>query len=418
MKSRISVGKLVRHGLLKTGDYVDYTPVEAVYKAKPENTGYDSEQIVHNCKKVNWVVAYVNKETGEAFIMPEENIIEKFYLYGLIGYMNGPNELNNICEALGSNAKLGLKARCVNIDDINKITSYKPENYDNLTRYAYYPEGRAVRGSIIYDNRGYVETIHRSKRVSKIIRFYEADSGGSVEKDEIGFSYRVPDLANPVLITETFYKYNIRTKSFKSDFWIASPCVSLYPDHVGFCIRVAYKSIVGAAMLYSSDCFKYINQPHGVRPIVSLGSNVQMDIDNDNNYNDSTKHTWKFAVEEETTLNIDSDEKVNKENECKKNDDKNADEDKNYKILVAKSSDSLSAIKELENKVNELYKQGFEVVEGFKVMNEDGSIVLYQPMRKKALNSGKYRGVIFVDGKAQLPEGAKFDGVLPFTTVD
>ena len=144
-----------------------------------------------------------------------------------------------------------------------------------------------------------------------------------------------------------------------------------------------------------------------------------MYIDNDNNYNGSTKHTWKFAVEEEMTPNIGSEEKVNKENECKRIDGKNADEDKNYKILVAKSSDSLSAIKELEDEVNVLYKQGFEVIEGFKVMNENGSIVLYQPMRKKALNSGKYgRGVIFVDGKAQLPEGAKFDGVLPFTTVD
>ena len=51
----------------------------------------------------------------------------KYYLNGKVGYENGIEELNKICAIYGEG--LGAKeARSINVDDVNKITGYNPNN--------------------------------------------------------------------------------------------------------------------------------------------------------------------------------------------------------------------------------------------------------------------------------------------------
>lgn len=292
MAERISVGLLVRYGILRIGDYVDYEPDKASYVAEYKNTGYYGKQIFDNARRINWVVVYVERKTGEALIMPEEALVKEFYLAGNIGYLNGPKELNCICEALGSNVKLGAKARCINVDDANKITAYRQGDYAKIKkRYAFYPTGTIVDGNVIYYDNTYIKMTHSPGAV----RFYESDAGGKIEKDENGLTYRVPEIDNPVLVTESYYEYIIRTRTFESSFWLASQCVSLHSNHADFLMFRSSKSVVTADTLCTSDGFRK-SLSYGVYPIVTLASNIQMYIDVDNSDVRTSKAMWKFAV--------------------------------------------------------------------------------------------------------------------------
>ena len=128
MAKYFSISKLAELNWLKIGDYINYIPDRATYNATSNNTGWKEEQIFANDKKFTWRVAHIEEE--KIFIVPVENISNSFYLSGAIGFTNGIKELNNICLALASNYKLNTKARCITIEDVNKMNGYTPKEIE------------------------------------------------------------------------------------------------------------------------------------------------------------------------------------------------------------------------------------------------------------------------------------------------
>ena len=145
---------------VKVGDYVEYIPDTAEYTTDTNNTGYTSAQTL-NTETKDWRVLYVNSETGEVLLTTNGIVNSGTYLRGTKGYFRGPTELNNICKALYSNSSLGITARSMTIEDLNKACNYTPS--EPTTRYAYYPKGTTFAEgdtTIEYNGKTYTKTAH------------------------------------------------------------------------------------------------------------------------------------------------------------------------------------------------------------------------------------------------------------------
>lgn len=288
---------------VKVGDYVEYIPDTAEYTTNTNNTGYTSAQTFKTQSK-DWRVLYKNTETGEVLLTTngivndgtgEKN--EKMCLVGTKGYFRGQTELNNICKALYSNSSLGITARSMTVEDLNKACNYTPS--EPTTRYAYYPSGTTFAEgdtTIEYNDKIYTKTAHASSTA----KFYTSDGGGIEKTDSDGFTYREPEAGNPVYITQTYYSYTPSSKNStvgsilgSSYGWLASPCVILDSSVANFRVRLASSSRVGASYLYFSDGDAG-SVSYGVRPLVSLGSMLQIDTGDTARDGSTSAKAWKI----------------------------------------------------------------------------------------------------------------------------
>ena len=288
---------------VKVGDYVEYIPDTAEYTTDTNNTGYTSAQTFKTQTK-DWRVVYKNTETGEVLLTTngivndgtgEKN--DKMYLQGTKGYFRGPTELNNICKALYSNSSLGITARSMTVEDLNKACNYTPS--ESTTRYAYYPKGTTFAEgdtTVEYNGKTYTKEAHGSSTA----KFYTSDGGGIEKIDSDEFTYREPEADNPVYVTQTYYDYNPESKNRtvgsilgSSYGWLALPCVILYSSSTAFDVRFAYSISVDAG--YLCDSFGYPgSRGYGVRPLVSLGSMLQIDTGDTARDGSTSAKAWKI----------------------------------------------------------------------------------------------------------------------------
>ena len=292
-----SSGTVKLADLLEVGDYVEYIPDTAEYTTDTNNTGYTSAQTL-NTETKDWRVLYVNSETGEVLLTTNGIVNDGTYLQGTKGYFRGPTELNNICKALYSNSSLGITARSMTVEDLNKACNYTPSE---PTRYAYYPRGTTFEEgetTIEYNGKTYTKTAHYSSTA----KFYTSDGGGVEKTDGDGFTYRIPEANNPVYVTLTYYYYTPSSKNStvgsilgSSYGWLASPCIYHNSTFAVFSVRRVRSSSSGvsAGSLYesrgstnSSSC--------GVRPLVSLGSMLQIDSSDTARDGSTSAKAWKI----------------------------------------------------------------------------------------------------------------------------
>ena len=281
---------------VKVGDYVEYIPDTAEYTTDTNNTGYTSAQTL-NTETKDWRVLYVNSETGEVLLTTNGIVNNGTYLQGKKGYFRGPTELNNICKALYSNSSLGITARSMTIEDLNKAYNYTPSE---PTRYAYYPkETTFAEGdtTIEYNGKTYTKTSHGDSTA----KFYTSDGGGIEKTDGDGFTYREPEAGNPVYVTQTYYGYynpslsNSTVGSILGNSWgwLASPCVGIDSSYAIFGVRRADGGGVNVDFLYYSIGFTN-SYSNGVRPLVSLGSMLQIDTSDTARDGSMSAKAWKI----------------------------------------------------------------------------------------------------------------------------
>ena len=138
LKPEITNGEIT----LKIGDYVDYdcTTSNETYTSAKEKTGYTVDQLFKsNEYEYGWRVLGVDKSTKQLQLISEDfvpltggedrgNRIGQYYcLKGQSGYENGVEELNRICSIYGT-GQGATGARSVNVEDIDRITGYNPNN--------------------------------------------------------------------------------------------------------------------------------------------------------------------------------------------------------------------------------------------------------------------------------------------------
>lgn len=103
------------------GDYVNYTPnTEKSESTVNESESGTSEQKVAKDATLKWKILNIDEANGTVDIISENPTSSTVSFGGALGYHNGPYIMNKICEELYSNSTLNVKARNINLLDMEK----------------------------------------------------------------------------------------------------------------------------------------------------------------------------------------------------------------------------------------------------------------------------------------------------------
>ena len=115
---------------LQVGDYVAYTPgseTKSSYPLAASESGYSTDQTI-NKENLSWRVLSINNN-GTVDLISAAPTSKYIYLRGALGYNNGVYLLNDISAKLYSNNSLGVTARSLTIEDVEKHMTEAGLNY-------------------------------------------------------------------------------------------------------------------------------------------------------------------------------------------------------------------------------------------------------------------------------------------------
>lgn len=133
---------------LEIGDYVSYKPQNASYLVSKDYSGNTSNVTVSlsNTDNIIWRVLDIDYNNGEIKLVPSSSLGLNLSVGGVNGYNNIVKLSNDLCDTLFSNEEKSVKARNLNLEDIEKIasniedlkgSSYGTEKDYTATRYKY-----------------------------------------------------------------------------------------------------------------------------------------------------------------------------------------------------------------------------------------------------------------------------------------
>ena len=105
------------------GDEVAYTydVVSGGYTLTAAQSGYSSDRTVaQSSTTLKWKIINKDESKGTIDIVSAEPTSNRVYFGGALGYNNGVYLINDICEKLYSNTAKGIKARSINLEDMEK----------------------------------------------------------------------------------------------------------------------------------------------------------------------------------------------------------------------------------------------------------------------------------------------------------
>ena len=304
---------------MHVGDYIDYSPdvAETVTYSNDNMTkysGYTGTDYNVDLKRdtsMKWQVLRINEDGSMDIIgTPTTSKVE---FRGAKGYNNGVYLMNDICKTLYSNSAHNIEARSVNLDDMEKwlTDDVKDASGNVTTKGGKTAKSEAIKSYISSLSGGtdYIEsvdtannTVTYKKRYSyyPILAGHENGIGikTDVKTDGIGLSEENVKVNNtPLIPTEQTYtqatnnltvkqtRYDIaingtnygagaKALSNSSYYWVASRYVNCDSKGTAFGLRSAFVNVNGTYVFYSSGI--YLSYDISLRPVVTLGSDVQI----------------------------------------------------------------------------------------------------------------------------------------------
>lgn len=268
---------------IKIGDYVNYTynTVSEGYSLTSAVSGYTKDQVIPQpATALKWRVLNINEDRSIDLISetPTDKIV---YFNGALGYNNGVYALNDICEKLFSNISLGIKARSINIEDIEK-----QETMDGKAARLAYNSGSAVYGKTkTYTGvNSYYPNLYAYENGSGINTTVVKTNGiGGSEKTANGYTMPTKETVSQattggLTVTQTGY-YGIpfnntnygeagAVLTASSYYWIASRYISCDVSYAGFGLLNAVNTVDYDNLCYSENTMN--DKTYRLRPVVSL----------------------------------------------------------------------------------------------------------------------------------------------------
>ncbi len=295
---------------IKIGDYVNYKP-------ETKTTTYESSKLGENytgsssndsdgltTDSLNWRVLGVD-ENGCLTLISDKPTTKAVFFWGATGYNNGVYILNDICERLYSNTKLGIKARSITIEDIEAGFSddgkKAREDYTSSGNVKYgktneSPYSSSKQYPIIYkeeNGSGIDSTTVKSGGIGESVPYYnETQLTQKTENKEsdtatsnltcIQTYYYFENTPENYCKNEKFYEMIFETTS---NYWLASRYVNCDSNYAGFGLRrVNYANLLGSDLFNSGG--NAGNYGIYLRPVVSLGFNISIEtVDNNSDTN-------------------------------------------------------------------------------------------------------------------------------------
>ena len=285
--------QITREGI-EVGDYVNYTPDTASGKTydseKLKKGGYSSAQTVTK-DDLNWRVLRKNDDGSIDLIGDATS--KSVYFSGPLGYNNGVYLLNDICKELYSNSTHHITARSVNLEDMEKWLTDSGKTaragYTNSNSGKKYGETKEYKGSNSYTPDIYGKTEDESANYysEPTTNTYTPASGTATADNTLNAKqtyYYIP-------INQTNYGDGATVLSSSNTFWVAARYVNCSSNLARFGLRYAGSGMYGYDLFYSYyDTYSSRNR---VRPVVSLGSDVQITPSTGTN-GPSNKHTIEW----------------------------------------------------------------------------------------------------------------------------
>ncbi len=267
---------------LKVGDYIAYNPDTAgnymgLGTSTSEKAGSSSNPAagIPQDTTLKWRVMNINND-GSVELISAAPISTSVYFNGSLGYNNGVLLLNDLCKSQYSNSTLGVTARSIDLEDIEKKF-----NSTGITARNTYSANQQYGNSQTYSgNSSYSPDIY--------------DRVGKTTAEESKDYYSTPTTATysqkeTLEIQQTYYHFGNTPANYFDDatfhelifgtgttYWLASRYASCaYTD---FGLRC-----VDGTDLHGNTLFYSYNRPSDntccVRPVVSLGSNIKISTD-------------------------------------------------------------------------------------------------------------------------------------------
>ena len=272
---------------IEIGDYVDYTYDTAeVYTLTEDVSGYnEGDQTIEQATGLKWRVLNIDYRNKKIDLISEtstasDDTTDLYFEYEE-GYNSAVTVINEICEKQYSNSKLKIKARSINIEDIenqfskegreakNQYTVKYGETVLALDRTYYYPNICALEKGFGIDGEPKTKGLGLSDIPSTTVTGTTKCSNITITQTGYFFRY---DSNN-----SSYYSNNIVYEMLclsKKHYWIASRYSVYFDDgYSNIGIRLMENGRLGGY------CMDWIKQPtatswgrnlYGLRPIVTI----------------------------------------------------------------------------------------------------------------------------------------------------
>ena len=280
---------------VQIGDSVNYTYDPAgSYSLSSTYSGYSSNQTIAQTTGLTWKVLNVDEAKGTVDLVSEAPTSSTVKFSGALGYHNGPYIMNKICEELYSNSTLNVKARNINLLDMEKhlttpgITARN--GYSSVVQYgatktytysySYYP--------LLYaGQKGAGVNVTEAEAKTKITQ-PNTDAGNDPYEESVKTtspltSEKYTQADKKVLtVTQTYYNISINETNYgdaykvlnnPTAYWVAVRYATSGPNGAGFGLRFASTDMLGSSVFFSLNN-SYLSYSNGLRPVVSLPSSL------------------------------------------------------------------------------------------------------------------------------------------------
>ena len=306
---------------MKVGDYVDYDPTleakasDLTYTSTADKTGADSDQefnaTTYKSAGYGWRILGVSN--GKIRLISEEFIGAGTYtdsnrtyytLKGQKGFINGIEELNKISAIFG-HGKGAEKATSITVEDINAITGYNPTTakYGEGNSYEYgnkvtYTRGEGTQNTFnYYDKTNKTFKALTSGRTEITSTYYYYYAGEFGKNNGTDGTSAVDDIYNLNETYKMLFGYdkvgsdngfrNFTNGKCEQKYWLASDYAYAEPYFVKWGLRYVNDGYVNRNYLCDSGGYESSYSSYGVRPVVSLKSDVSLE------WNETAKE-WKI----------------------------------------------------------------------------------------------------------------------------
>ena len=278
----------------KIGDYVNYTydPVSSGYETKTEENGYENQTIAQSTETLKWRILNIDEANGTVDLVSAAPTSNTVTFRGILGYNNGPYVMDKICEALYSNNSRGIKARSIDLIDMeqhltaagiaarNAYTSTvkygTTKTYTSNTKYPSLYAGQKGAG------------VNVAEEKASTIAQPDISKGNDPYEESKAIATTEPTTDNtsgtgkPLTVTQTYYNIPISTANYgdagsvlsnSTWYWVAARYVYTYSNHANFGLRNAGTNTDGNNVFGSGNCSD-TSGSYGLRPVVSLSSSI------------------------------------------------------------------------------------------------------------------------------------------------
>ena len=335
-KVKLQIGDYVNYSAVAGLDTTD-TDVTTITSNQADN-GYGNQtfDITKYTGDKKWRVLGVKDgkvELISADIVPMSDDSVYFYLKGRTGFQNAETELTKIAGLYGHGTH-AVGARSVNVDDINKITGYNPNaegiknptaeqiasgnkygknqlyEYGNEVTYSWvgtnYPKYNATNGKTGNLSQSHNVTDSSYGDFQNAFSWYDFNTN-SWKKSPYSSTATTAYPVGITSLTSTHYYYYPETLTTSNNtsattgiansseerkmlfgntnnhyYWLASRCVFAGSNHANFNVRVVVNGGLGANNLAFSYGKEVNYGGRGVRPVVSLASDIQLESNGTN----------------------------------------------------------------------------------------------------------------------------------------